>query len=180
MRGERQFLSLQTRLEPYAVKVPHNYRVPKRLRSLCIGGGNGSRETVLVRMGKNDGVFHSINPSLQRIFGTTYLWAAASSLSKIKEQGSNGIIEIIYHEASVDAPIGREDNLRHDKPRILLIIGRHDVPRRKFRACGTNTPLIRFHIAVPMTALLNVVQAELPIFLGLVDPREKSLPLLFL
>src|SRR5258708_4032530 len=73
-----------------------------------------------------------------------------------------------------------DDDLRHDQPRIALVIGRNDVPGCVFGAGGAQAVLISGHVVVPKRSLLNIRHAELPVLLRLFDAREKALPLFLL
>ncbi len=70
--------------------------------------------------------------------------------------------------------------MRNDQPGVLLVVGRHDVPGRRFCAGGAQTGLIGLHILLPVISFLNVGQAEFPVLFRFVDAFEKALPLLFL
>ena len=73
-----------------------------------------------------------------------------------------------------------EDDLGDDQPRVFLVVGRNDKPRRVISARRAEAFLVGLRVVVPEFALLQIRVAEFPIFLGVVDTFEKALALLLL
>ena len=67
------------------------------------------------------------------------------------------------------------DNLRHDQPRIFLVVGRNGVPGCVMRAGCGQTISIRLHVVLPIFSLVDVRCTEFPVLVGLVDALQKSL-----
>ena len=73
-----------------------------------------------------------------------------------------------------------EDDLGHDQPGILLVIGRNDLPGRVPRARRAQAFLVRFHVRLPVVTLAHVGLAELPVLVRLLDAGQEALPLFVL
>lgn len=73
-----------------------------------------------------------------------------------------------------------EHDAGDDQSCILLVIRRNCVPGRIRGAGFLEAQLIGVHILVPEFALFEVGGTELPVLVGVVDPFEKALALLFL
>ena len=67
-----------------------------------------------------------------------------------------------------------KDNLGDNQPGILLVIGGDDVPGRVMVAGRVQASLISLHVLLPVFPLVNIRSAELPVFVWLIDAREKS------
>src|SRR5713226_45906 len=76
--------------------------------------------------------------------------------------------------------IQRLDNRRrHRQSRKPFIIRRYHIPRRMLRRRPLHHLFVRFLVVLPELALLDVRHGKFPVFLGIVQPLQKSL-LLFL
>ncbi len=73
-----------------------------------------------------------------------------------------------------------ENNLRNNQPGVLLVVGRHHMPRRTLCTRRAQARLIDLHVLRPELPLFYVGHTEFPVFFGLVDPIEKALSLFFL
>ena len=73
-----------------------------------------------------------------------------------------------------------QDNLGNNQPGILLIIGGNDVPRCVMGARRAQTSFIGVRVLLPVFPLVNVREAEFPVFVRLINALEESLSLLFL
>ena len=67
-----------------------------------------------------------------------------------------------------------------DQPRVFLVVGGNDEPRRVINASCAEAFLIGLGVLVPEFALLQIRVAEFPVFLGVVDTFEKAFALFFL
>ena len=66
-----------------------------------------------------------------------------------------------------------EDNLGHNQPSILLVVGGHHIPRGICCVCRTESFLKGFHMLLPELPLLDVREAEFPVTVRLVDVRQR-------
>src|ERR1700722_233681 len=70
-----------------------------------------------------------------------------------------------------------EDDLRDDEARVDFIVRRNDKPRRVFCARRAEAFFVGGHVLLPKIPLLDVIAAELPVFLRIVNARKKAFPL---
>ena len=63
---------------------------------------------------------------------------------------------------------------------VILIIGRNDVPMRLMRGGGVPALLISVHIILPVSALVNIRETQLPVLVRSINAREEALPLFIL
>ena len=73
-----------------------------------------------------------------------------------------------------------QDNLRNDQPGVLLVVGRHDVPRRVAGAGCAQALLIRLHVLLPVFPFLNIGEAEFPVLFRFINARQEALSLFLL
>ena len=73
-----------------------------------------------------------------------------------------------------------DDDARDDESRVVLVIGRHHVPRRGLRAGSAQTVLVNLDVLVPELSLAEVGLTEFPILVRLIDPCQKAFSLLLL
>ena len=71
-----------------------------------------------------------------------------------------------------------EDNLGHDQPGILFVVGGDDVPGRVMGAGGAQASLISLRVLLPVFPLVDVRDAELPVLARLIDALEEAFALL--
>src|SRR6185369_8752734 len=88
---------------------------------------------------------------------------------------------------SVDLRIGKiqafegvDNRTTHDEAGVPLVIRRNDEPGCIWGRRMANHLLIRFHVVIPVCALLYIRSRELPVFVGLIEPGQKAALLLFL
>jgi hypothetical protein len=72
------------------------------------------------------------------------------------------------------------DDVGDDEPRILLIVGRDDVPGCVMSTCGVKALLAGLHVVFPVSPFVNVCSVEFPILSRLIDALKESLSLLFI
>ena len=73
-----------------------------------------------------------------------------------------------------------QDNLGNNQPGIFLIIGGNDIPGRVMGAGRGQASLISLHVMLPVFPLVNIREAEFPVFVRLINALEESLSLFVL
>ena len=66
-----------------------------------------------------------------------------------------------------------KDNLGNNQPGILLVIGGNDVPGRVMGAGRVQASLISLHVLLPVFPLVNVREAEFPVFVRLINALQE-------
>lgn len=73
-----------------------------------------------------------------------------------------------------------KENVGHDQPGILLIIGGHDVPGGVMGTGRSQARLVRLSVLSPVASFVKVREAEFPILVGVINTRQKALSLFLL
>ena len=73
-----------------------------------------------------------------------------------------------------------QDNLGNNQPGILLIIGGNNIPGSVMGAGRVQASLISLHVILPVFPLVNIREAEFPVFVRLINALEESLSLFVL
>src|SRR5664279_3860697 len=85
-----------------------------------------------------------------------------------------------FRIAHLEALEGIEQDSGDNEPGIVLVVGRNDVPRGELGAGRAQAFIVGLHVLLPEIPLLNIRQAEFPVLLRFIDPRQKALALLLL
>src|SRR5665647_1439122 len=73
---------------------------------------------------------------------------------------------------------GVEDDLGDDESGVLFVVGGHYVPGRAIGAGRVQAGLVGLHVLVPVGPLMDVREAELPVFVGRVNSSAETVCLL--
>ena len=79
--------------------------------------------------------------------------------------------------AEVETAEGIDDNFGDDEAGVFFVVGGDDIPGSGGGAGGAEGGGIGVLIVIPVAALLDVGEAEFPVFFGLVDAGEEALAL---
>ena len=79
--------------------------------------------------------------------------------------------------AEVETAEGIDDNFGDDEAGVFFVVGGDDIPGSGGGAGGAEGSGIGVLVVIPVAALLDVGEAEFPVFLGLVDAGEEALAL---
>jgi len=97
-------------------------------------------------------------------------------LADLLELTAIGLVDL--REMQLEPVERRDDGGADHDAGEPFVVGRHDIPRRMLGGGAANRIFVGLHVIVPEAALANVVGGKFPVFLRLIEAREKALFLL--